>query len=239
MIVGPGPSFSSVPIETYSGFTVFALNHTITKLFNTCSDVFWVSNDHDRTFAIPHVAKSMNKTLSGWKKWRTITNRKFAPGRIGDITWQDRHGQWQKPLKWRLPCPDGSEIFWYEETKEREGWLRNGESVIELALEVATLWGFSRVVLIGVDLCLYEGAKIRVRQDRDDQDLSYYADGLDWKPIPKNIRRGKMKKVRASVERHLDRWSKMDIRSASKATSFLFEEIKARDIAGFLCGRVT
>ena len=208
-IVGAGPSYSDEIVgeilRARPRVTVFALNHTITELF-WHPRAWWVSNDHDRTFGNSHIRKGILPRLKGYEPWWTITQRLFIPGPFGDVDWLDMKGVRQGPLKFRLPCPDGSHFAWYmggdARSEKVEGYVRNGHSVLELALEVATLWGFDPVVLFGCDMFM-------------PTEETYYAEPFRWKETPRKIVYGKMQKARDSIERHRARW-KPDIFSLSE-----------------------
>lgn len=199
LIAGAGPSWDDFPwglVPDNQGITIFALNHTICELYRR-SGVWWVSNDHDRTFQSRHVSKVVPPRLINYSPWRTITQKKFIPGELGDMDWVDHKGQKQPPMSWRLPAPDESTIAYYTAGSYMQGcphWVHNGESVLELALEVATLWGFDPIVLVGCDQSLTPSGR-------------YYARTFHWKATPPRILRGKIHEMRNSLIRNRTRWS--------------------------------
>jgi len=207
-IVAPGPSYDKVPFEAIFNLpTIFALNASIVTTYSH-KDVFWVSNDHDRTFQNKGIREGLLPRIAGYSPWRTITSRKFIPGVTGDIDWRDHHGRMQPPMKWRLPAPDRSWIGWYDQTPGNKGYINNGETVLELALEVATIWGFSPIFLFGVDLTL-------VRPNRKEPMPSpcraihrpvYYAKEWHWKGTPPRVLRGKMNQARTSIKNRRNGW---------------------------------
>jgi len=207
-IVGPGPSYDAINPALHQSVTVFALNAAITE-FTTHPDAYWLSNDHDRTFMNEGIRKAIEPRIAGYDPWRTITNRKFIPGEFGDIDWVDHHGRPQGPMKFRIPCPEGSEIWWYHENEGFPGYCYHGQSVLELALEVATAWGFDPIILFGVDLCLVaKGRKHALSGPQRPSDGGvYYASPWQWKGTPARIYRGKMTEVRRSIIDHMHRWS--------------------------------
>lgn len=196
LIAGAGPSFDSFDFSALpEGVTVFALNHTITKLYQL-PDVWWVSNDHDRTFASSVIRAAVVPKLAGYKRWRTITQRKFLPGKLGKMRCIDHRGVEHGPLSWRLPLPFASEVAYYvggDHMIDHPDWIRNGKTVLELAIEVATLWGFGPIVLVGCDMTM-DGAE-------------YYAGSLRDKPTPRRVYRGSLDEARRSVIENRRRWS--------------------------------
>ena len=199
-IVGAGPSFCSDVVGRLMALgdrvIVFALNHTITELYQH-PNVWWVCNDMDRTFESQHISSGMRPRIKYWEPWRCVTQRLFIPGEFGDIGWYDKHGKRQPPLKFRLPCPEGSHVAWYiggEGRSEKEfGYVRNGHSVLELALEVATLWKMSPIMLFGCDMDM-------------DSPETYYAPEFRWKDTPPKVVRGKLRTARESLVANRGRW---------------------------------
>ncbi|UCG53576.1 MAG: hypothetical protein JSW58_08460 [Candidatus Latescibacterota bacterium] len=200
-IWGPGPSYDIVPPDLKRLGWNFALNNTITEFLDD-PDVFWVSNDHDRTFENVNIRRHMLPILKNWKPWRTITNRKFIPGEFGDIDWIDHKGNAKGPTDFRLPCPkEDLEVWWYHENEGFEGYLYHGDSVLELALEVATLWGFSPIVLFGIDLQLLKKPRPAEPQ--------YYAKPWQWKETPRRILKGhKLSDMILGVRARAEKWKK-------------------------------
>ena len=200
-IVGAGPSYSErvakTLIDADPGVHIFALNHAITELFRHPL-TWWVSNDHDRTFGNSNIKAGIVPRLRRYTQWRTITQRLFIPGSFGSVEWIDDKGNLREPLKFRLPCPAGSHIAWYmgggAQSEKYDGYVRNGHSVLELALEVATLWKFDPIVLFGCDMYM-------------PTEETYYAEPFRWKDTPRKIVNGKMEKARHSIEEHRSRWS--------------------------------
>ena len=205
LVVGAGPSYEQLPVSAYErlGVTVWALNHTITELYRIPGH-WWVSNDHDRTFGSSAIAPRIKPRLAEYKPWRTITQRIFCPGPTGDVDWVDHRGRKQGPSDFRLSLPGGSTVIYYAagEGNERLGsFIYNGHSVLEVALAVADVYGYSPIVLLGCDLSFAE-------------DGSYYAPTFAWKPTPAKILRGKLNAARISAARSADRWT-ADIRLVS------------------------
>lgn len=195
-IVAPGPSFDLVPPELFGLCPVMALNHAITAVYGQKRH-WWVSNDHDRTFNNTSLCQRLLTDLAGYAPWRTITNRKFIPGKFGDVDWIDHRGNPKKPMKWRLPLPKGSTVWWYHENERHDGHLYHGHSVLELALEVGTLWGFDPIVLLGVDLELLGTPKKPI----------YYARPWQWKDIPRKILKShKLSDMILSLRAQRERW---------------------------------
>lgn len=197
-IVGAGPSYDAALVaECLSPHVnVFALNHTITELF-WHPLAWWVSNDMDRTFGNVNIARGIAPKIKDYAPWRTVTQRLFIPGTFGSHAWYDKRGELKGPIDFRLPCPAGSHVAWYlggeGRNAEFDGYVRNGHSVLELALEVATLWGFGPIVLFGCDLHM-------------PTEETYYAEPLRWKDTPAKIVRGKLKKSRSSIVQNRNRW---------------------------------
>jgi hypothetical protein len=226
-IVGPGPSYDLVPEAMWRQFEhVFALNATITKCWNHPGHV-WVSNDHDRTFKSQQIMKGLKSTLDKYKKWNTTANRKFLPGAFGrKVPWVDRHGVVRHGDPWNLKAPVGSSVYWYETVEGRDGYVRNGHTVLELALEIATIWGFDPIILIGVDLVMIRGKSVIERPlGRDIKDAIYYAKPWRWKDIPKRMFRDKIVEQRHSVTSNAPRWSGRDIYTLSPYWSGPFSRI--------------
>ena len=203
VIVGAGPSYSYSLVNALfespgEKVNVFALNHTIAELYKH-PRAWWVSNDHDRTFGNPGIRNGLLPRIKGYEKWKTITQRQFIPGKYGAVDWIDFRGRKQGPMKFRLPCPDGSHIAWYhgggDNSAHFEGYVQNGHSVLELALEVATMWKFSPIMMIGCDMFMPSEGE-------------YYAEPFRWKETPKKIVHGKMVKARQSIVDNRGRWSK-------------------------------
>lgn len=217
VILGPGPSYDLVPTPWETPAWVFALNCAITDIWPHRADAFWVSNDHDRTWGSQAIRGQVPPRVKDWRNWVTITNRKFIPGEMGDIDWLDHRGHMQGPMDWRLPLPSGSVVWWYEETPKRENFVRNGHSCLELALEVATLWGFGPIVLIGCDMH-FESAE------------TYYAKPFRYKSIPPRIEGHKMRPQRQSIIDNRHRWSS-DIKIISELwQDSPFENIKPSEL---------
>jgi len=201
-IVGAGPSYSD---ELAQGLlnvgdrvNVFALNHTITELFRHPLH-WWVSNDMDRTFGNPNIAAGICPRLEGYDQWRMVTQRLFIPGPFGDHHWWGRNDDPREAMDFRLPCPSGSHVAWYfggeGKNETLKGYVRNGHSVLELALEVATLWGFDPIVLFGCDMKMPTVA-------------TYYAEQFRWKPTPAKVARGKLRQARQSIVDNRKRWKR-------------------------------
>lgn len=193
-IYGAGPSFDLLPRPPFEPY-VFALNHTYTKLA-AHKKAFWFSNDHDRTWKNKHIHKAVLSRIDFNSPWKTITLKKFIPGEFGDFEWYDRKGT-HPPMKWRLPLPEGSTVYYYNSgpfNKHFDDYIEAGETVLELALEVATLWGFSPIVLIGCDLHL-------------DNEKNYYSKQFRWKQTPARMLRGKIEKARKSVIARREHWA--------------------------------
>lgn len=199
LIAGAGPGWSLVDwpeIRRITDLNIFALNHTITELW-TEPGTWWVSNDHDRTFQSTHCRSVVVPRLKQYSPWMTVTQRKFIPGRLGDHRWVDHRGRWNDPMKWRLPAPDGSFIAYYSSLPndtDEDDLIHNGHSVLELALEVATLWRFDPIVLVGCDMTM----------NSPDE---YYAEPFRYKATPRRIVQGKLSQSRDSVVKNRNRWS--------------------------------
>lgn len=194
VIYGAGPGFDLLPTPP-EDCHVFALNHTITELWRHPL-AFWVSNDHDRTWANRRIRKGVLPRIAGYSPWRTITQKKFIEGSLGSFVWVDHKGRSQPPMTWRLPAPEGSTIFYYNAGRGNEGlgdYLEAGETVLDLALEVATLWGFGPIVLVGCDLTL-------------DRQGEYYAPRFRWKDTPPKMAHGKLAEARRLVAQKRVRW---------------------------------
>ena len=225
IIVGPGPSFDSAPEPFFDLAPVFCLNHTITHFFQR-PDHWWVSNDHDRTFQNLSLKIEIQNRLQAYACWRTITNRKFIPGEFGDIDWIDHRGNPQKPTSWRMPCPEESSIWWYHENEGFDGHVRNGQSVLELALEVATIWNFSPIILVGIDLELINRGS--------GKEPIYYAKPWRWKETPRRVLKGhKLSDIKISIEKNRERWTDEIYHTSEYATRLPFEHVtfkQAEDI---------
>jgi hypothetical protein len=50
-----------------------------------------------------------------------------------------------------------SNVFWYAELENLEGYLSAEQTSLEVALEVATFWGFNPILLVGVDMGAQHG----------------------------------------------------------------------------------
>lgn len=194
VLLAPGPSIEPILGKNlFHGRFVFALNHAITEAYQY-SYHWWVSNDHDRTWASQYIRRPLLRKLRNYNPWRTITQRKFIPGPFGNVDWYDKHGKKQPPMPWRLPLPEGSTVWWYQDMEGQEGYVRNGHSVLELALEIATMWGFRPIICFGVDL--------------DFVNDQYYASIWNWKPVPRPIKRGgKLHVMIESLRKNRSRWS--------------------------------
>jgi len=228
-IIGAGPSYDRDLVQRLMSagkeVNVFALNHTICELFRHPRH-WWVSNDHDRTFGNVNIAKGIKPRIAKYAPWRTITQRLFIPGSFGDHIWFDGHGKRQNPLKFRLPCPDGTHVAWYLGGHERNvqayGYVRNGHSVLELALEVATLWGFDPIFLFGCDLHL-------------ETPETYYADPFRWKETPAKIVRGKLPISRRSIADNRWRWPENIFHVSSYWKDSPFETVSMAEAISRLC----
>ncbi len=202
VIVGPGPSYDDFPYPALGKLVdgnvdIFALNVAITELFRF-PRTFWVSNDHDRTFQNPEIKRGIVPRLKDYRAWRTITQRQFIPGHNGAGLWEDKDGSVHIQRSWVMPCPKDSEIYWYMSSKQNNlpGTVRNGDSVLELALEVATIWGYSAIVVVGCDMAMRSVSE-------------YYAEPFRWKPCPRKISMaGRLGKTRAGIIDNCARWPK-------------------------------
>ena len=195
-IYGAGPGFSLLPYTSLDAH-VFALNCTIAKLWQM-KRVFWVSNDHNVTWNHRTIRKKLLPAIKDYSKWKTITQKIFVPGKVGDLNWVDCKGKKHAPMTFRLPGDRISTIYYYNSGKGNEplgDYIEAGETVLELALEVATLWGFSPIVLIGCDLHL-------------DNEKNYYSKQFRWKQTPARMLRGKIEKARKSVIARRKHWAK-------------------------------
>lgn len=228
VIAGAGPSYDAWNWDRIASFDVpvFALNHTITELWRR-PGVWWVSNDHDRTFGSSHISKVVLPRIAGYSPWNTITQRKFIPGPLGDVPWTDHRGNEQQPTKWRLPAPPGSRIMYYQAGRYMKGcedWVHNGDSVLELALEVATLLGFDPIVLVGCDMTMASPEE-------------YYAPVFRYKETPLRIVRGKLGVARKSIARHACRWPGNICLISDLWTDSPFCRVTASEAASMLVSR--
>lgn len=224
LIAGPGPGWDLFDFSKTGDAHVFALNSAITELWSN-PRTWWVSNDHDRTFGSSHVNKIVPPQLKEWKTWRTITQKLFIPGELGNFNWVDHKNIPKGPLKWRLPAPDGSTIAYYVAGPNMTGhleWVYNGSSVFELALEVATLWGFSPIVVVGCDMTMVD-------------EKQYYAKPFRNKETPRRMRSGaKMTHHRDEIVRNRGRWSRSIAIVSDLWIDPPFEQISAEDAAALL-----
>ena len=206
-IVGPGPSFDTVPKDCYFHLPIFALNAAITETWQA-KDVIWVSNDYDRTFENKNIREPILKGIEGWDPWRIVVNRKFVPGEFGNIRWLDHFGRWQDPMKWRLSVKAMAQCWWYGQNPGEEGYIDNGESVVELALEIARAWQMNPIVLIGVDFALVApGRRKAILNPVRSSNYDYYAKPWQWKEMPARMYRGKLNRMRGQVRRRRAEWS--------------------------------
>lgn len=146
-IVGTGPSYAMVGREALRGCRLMALNAAITVLWDE-PDVWWACHD---------LWKSSDTLcrIRRWRPWRIVTRRCYLPGKLGDGPWLDvDRNVVRDPFPWRLrDAPPDTEVAWYLDSRELgEAGLIVGETVLEVALDVATLWGASPIVVVGADL---------------------------------------------------------------------------------------
>jgi hypothetical protein len=191
-IVGTAPSYDLLEPGCFKSFHVFALNAAITELWETSfhSGLHWVCHDFHKIMRY-----GLRQKVEGWPLWKVITRRVNIPGKFGNIPYRavggGRHTR-------RFPEPMSekdlgrSNLWWYSELKEQEGFMLALEGVLEIALEVATFWGFRPIVLAGVDLRKHEGQA--------------YGKPWGWKPC--KIRRGKFEAMQKVFRDHRKRWPK-------------------------------
>lgn len=196
LIFGAGPSFGALDAMRFN-VNVFALNHTITELYEHPKH-WWVSNDHDRTFQSKHIIDGIRPKIKDYSPWFTITQQIFVPGRLGSISFFDHHGAKHIPEAWRLPAPDGSKIIYYNAGKgndqENGNFIYNHLTVLDVALELATMWECSPIILVGCDMTMKRPSE-------------YYHEKFRWKDTPRKIAHGKLDEARESIERNRKRWS--------------------------------
>lgn len=215
-IVGPGPSYDLVPESFWKGFQrVFALNATITKCY-THPGHLWVTNDHDRTFKSEEITSGLAETMKSYSQWRVTSQRKFIPGDFGNrASWISKNGVLMNGCGFRIKPPHKSDIYWYEVVEGKPGYLRVGDSIIEMALEIATIFDFSPIVLIGVDMVMLRGKEIITNPVDRDKNAKYYARPWQWKQTPTTMFRSKMADQRKSFEDNFERWENQKILTLS------------------------
>ena len=212
VIVATGPSYDDVPKEVYDGLTIFALNFSITE-FKRHADCWWIC--HDLWTCLPRYR--MRERLKDYAPWNLVTRRCYLPGNSGRVDWRQKGGERvRRAFNWRLKkWPLNSEIVWYNEFSDQQGYMRNGDTVLELALEVATCWGFSDIWIVGADM-----QKINGR--------AYANPWASWKPC--KITKQKFVEMRAALTRHRPRWSAR-IRTVSPHWNGAFEPATVKELS--------
>lgn len=197
-IVATGPSYDLLPAATLEGVRVWALNAAITE-FVRRRDVLWVCHDLWTIFRGP-----FGGLISGYRPWRVVTRRAYVPGPFGDVEWKglDRDAEGRRiqvrrrePFPWRMRnAPPGSTVYWYCEWDDLPAPMRTVSSVIEIALDVAALWGAGPIVLVGFD-----GGPVRI----GGREVGY---GSPWAWKPCALNAAKALEIREAVAANRARW---------------------------------
>lgn len=210
-IVATGPSFSLLDRTSLQGCHVFALNAAITELHNHSDGLHWVCHDFHKIFR-----HDLRGRIGSYEEWDLITRRVNIPGHFGNVPWRGVGGG---QVRHRFPHPmkaqdlARSTVYWYNELKKQEGFLLAEEGVLEIALEVATFWGFSPIVLVGVDM----GAVV---------DGLLYAKRFRWKKC--HIKPGKFAAMKNALIKKRGRWAQ-EIFTLSPYWSGKFEPISQEE----------
>jgi hypothetical protein len=207
-ILCTGPSYDAFDLKLIDGWHVFAINAAITEVYQR-PDTFWVCHDLWKIWK-----SGLAKRIPGYDSWNLITRRVYLPGQFGAIDYRAVGGgrirkRFQYTIdKGRIRI---SRIWWYTELSDQEGYIQAEETVMEIALDVATCWGFSPIVIVGMDM----GPKV-------------YSSKWDWKSC--KIRPDKFERMKAVLVRERDRWSRK-IYTLSPHWSGSFERIGLDDLA--------
>jgi len=187
-IVATGPSYDLLQLKLLNDMPIFAVNAAITE-FHLRKDVTWVCHDMHKI-----LRQGIKKHLSRYKWWNLVTRRVYIPGEFGDVPWAGvgwipQKGQF--PFKLDKGNVDRSTIYWYADIDSQEGFCLRSETAVQVALEVATFWGFSPIYLVGVDMGLQKGQ----------------AYGMQWKWKHCKIKPFKFEKMKASFIKMRPRWA--------------------------------
>lgn len=209
-IVGSGPSLDCCRPELYlSAPCVFALNATITETYRH-KDCWWVVNDMDQFLKKKKIYVGTFSRMVNYDRWQLVTPRKFLPGKDGDVEWINaKNNRRTGPVDKRISHKQNATVAWFEQLNKRHGFIQVGHSVVKTALDVANCWGFSPIVMFGIDLALYEknGKKVETYNSNiTKKPKMYYARPFSWKSIPLNIYRGKMNLARLDLKECRESW---------------------------------
>ena len=92
-------------------------------------------------------------------------------GKGGDVAWRNpRNQRMVQPFRWRIPdhLVQKGTVYYYNDFSDMESHCPHFEGVVEMGLWLAGLWGFEKVLLVGVDL--------------DENFRGKYAKLWQWKP---------------------------------------------------------
>jgi hypothetical protein len=129
----------------------------------------------------------MPKRMANYK-WRLVTRRTYLHGH--DVDWREKGGaRIKRRFPWKIK--PRNTILWYNEWPDQEGYVRNGDTVLELALEVAVIWGFEEIAIVGADMQKVNG-------------LAYGTPWNDWKPC--KIKPEKFREMKQALRKNREKW---------------------------------
>jgi hypothetical protein len=189
-IVGTGPSWDSFDRSQLAGVDAFALNSAITELCRRGGeDTYWVCHD------LPKIWKhGFRAQLGHWKRWRLVTRRAYLPGDFGAVPYMEHGERINQRIGGGLRAAELSAPgtwYWYTEFPDLPGAIHAEQTVLEVALDVATGWGYSPIYLVGIDMGAGPGGSLY---------------GRSWKWKPCRIREGKFAAMREALTRNRPRW---------------------------------
>lgn len=187
VIVAPGPSYDETPREVWDNENIFVLNFAMTE-FKEVKNCWWLC--HDFWHCWPRYG--MPKRMEGYD-WKLITRRVYLPGPVGNVSWRDVcNSTVKRRFPWHIKrVPRTATVLWYSDLECQDGYVRNGNTVLELALEIATIWGFKDVVIVGADMQKVKGK-------------FYGTPWNDWKPC--KIKKEKFVEMKKSINCNRKRW---------------------------------
>jgi hypothetical protein len=205
-IVSTGPSYDLVDPQTYADWDIFALNAAITETYKH-PNVTWLCHD------MPKIWRNGFKSrLDRYNNRKVVSRREILPGEFGRADWREGDNERHKERFYYHMRHDEVEststFYWYSEFPDQAGYLLSEETVLERALEVATWWGYSPIVLVGVDMGPVNGQA--------------YGNPWAWKKC--YIKPHKFERMRKVLTKNRSRWP-VDVFTTSPAWHGPFEYI--------------
>ncbi len=155
VIAGCGTSYNQLPSDDFLEMFgpkcyVFAANAAITRHYENPNH-FWLCNDVERIIRY----REFHSFVRGYKKWQLVTRRCLLPGKLGDGPYR---GVGDKKIAsnfpWRIPeiLVKKGTVYYFNEFEDQESFCPHFEGVVEMGLWLAKIWGFKKVLLVGVDV---------------------------------------------------------------------------------------